>query len=67
MSIVGMELKSYRVEIAKLKSEKEELSLKVGQVKIVLDSMQSIVVDAEKKLQEMLVAREKVDVNECST
>lgn len=62
-----MELKSYRVEIAKLKSEKEELSLKVGQVKIVLDSMQSIVVDAEKKLQEMLVAREKVDVNECST
>jgi hypothetical protein len=41
--------------------------LKVGQIKVVLDSMQSIVVDAKKKLQEMLVAGEKVDANECST
>jgi hypothetical protein len=39
MSIVGMELESKRVEMVKLKSQKEELMAKLGQVKLVLDFM----------------------------
>ncbi len=39
MNIVGLELKSSRVEMVKLKKEKEELTFKIGQGKVVLDSM----------------------------
>lgn len=39
MNTVGLELKSSRVEMVKLKKEKEELTFKIGQGKIVLDSM----------------------------
>jgi hypothetical protein len=39
MGIVQMELESYKVEIVKLKTKEEELASKVGQVKMVLDSM----------------------------
>ncbi len=39
MSIVGMELESKRVEMVKLKSQKEEFMAKLNQVKLFLDFM----------------------------
>ncbi len=66
MNIIKMELESCRVEIAKLKSENKKLSLKVSQIKLFLDSMQSTIVDVKKKLQEMLAIGEKFDANKCN-
>jgi hypothetical protein len=61
MSIVGMELESKRVEMVKLKSQKEELMVKLGQMKPVLDFMQSIVVAAKRKLEKVLTTKDHVD------
>ncbi len=54
MNIVGLELESSRVEMVKLKKKKEELTSKIGQGKIVLDSMHAIVLKDVNKLKEML-------------
>ncbi len=51
MGILGMELLSKKVEIVKLKSHKEELMAKLGQMKLVLDFMQSIVATTKKNLK----------------
>jgi len=64
MNIVGMELESKKVEMVKLKSQKEELMAKLGQMKPVLDFMQSIVVAAKRKLEKVLTAEDHVDPNQ---
>jgi hypothetical protein len=55
-----MELLSKRVQIVKLKSHKEELMAKLGQVKLVLNFMQSIVVAIKKKLEVILAIEDRV-------
>jgi hypothetical protein len=60
MSIVGMALESKRVEMVKLKIQKEELMAKLGQMKPVLDFMQSIVA-AKRKLEKVLTVEDHVD------
>jgi len=60
MGILGMELLSKRVQIVKLKSHKEELMAKLGQVKLVLNFMQSIVVAIKKKLEVILAIEDRV-------
>jgi len=55
-----MELLSKRVQMVKLKSHKEELMAKLGQVKLVLDFMQSIVVAIKKKLEVILAIEDRV-------
>ncbi len=49
-----MELESKRVEIVKSKSQKEELMAKLGQVKLVLDFMQSTILATKKNLKKSL-------------
>jgi hypothetical protein len=61
MGILGMELLSKRVQMVKLKSHKEELMAKLGQVKLVLDFMQSIIVVIKKKLEVILAIEDRVD------
>jgi len=51
MGILGMELLSKKVQMVKLKSHKEELMAKLGQVKLVLDFMQSIAVVKRRSLK----------------
>lgn len=50
--------------MVKLKSQKEELMAKLGQVKLVLDSMQSIIVVAEKKLEKVFATKDHVNPNQ---
>jgi hypothetical protein len=57
MNIVGLELESSRVEMVKLTKGKEELTSKIGQGNVVLDSMQAIVFKAENKLKELLATK----------
>ncbi len=64
MGILGMELLSKRVEMVKLKSHEEELMAKLGQVKLVLNFMQSIVAATKKKLEVILAIENDVDPNQ---
>jgi hypothetical protein len=64
MGILGMELLSKRVEMVKLKSHEEELMAKLGQVKLVLNFMQSIVAATKKKLEVILAIENDVGPNQ---
>jgi hypothetical protein len=64
MGILGMEHLSKRVEMVKLKSHKEELMAKLGQVKLVLDFMQSTGVTTKNKLELILAIEDHVDLDE---
>jgi hypothetical protein len=63
MGILGMEFLSKRVDMVKLKNQKEELMAKLGQVKLVLDFMQLTIVITKKKLEVILAIEDHVDLN----
>jgi hypothetical protein len=64
MNIVGLELKSSKVEMVKLKKKKEELTFKIGQGKVVLDSMHAIIFKAMNELKELLVIESTIHLDD---
>ncbi len=61
IGILGMEFLSKKVDIVKLKNQKEELMVKLGQVKMVLDFMQLTIAITKKKLELILAIEDHVD------